>query len=102
MPSISFNSHLELTKRYPGAEDLCRQKSEAERIQIKGDAKIGDEIRKMNYLEIWNKKAPCKLNTKNSKTKRLENTVGCQAITHTVYIDGKKGTIIVGCKAVFY
>jgi hypothetical protein len=81
---------------------VCRQNSEAERIQIKGDAKIGEENRKMNYLDIWNKKAPCKLNADNSKTKLLKNTVGCQAITHTVVIDGKEGTITVGCKAFFY
>lgn len=56
----------------------------------------------MNYLDIWNKKAPCKLNADNSKTKLLKNTVGCQAITHTVVINGKEGTITVGCKAFFY
>jgi hypothetical protein len=56
----------------------------------------------MNYLQIWNKTAPCKLNRDNSKTKDLENIVGCEAITHTVKIDEIEGTIIVGCKAFFY
>jgi hypothetical protein len=73
---ISFYSDLELTKRNPSAEDVCRQ----------------------------GVTASCVLNTINSKieTFKFKNIVYCKAITHMVGIEGKQRETTVGCKAVFH
>ena len=101
--SISFNSHIQiLTKPNPGAEEMCHQGSQApERIEITGRARNGNNNFKINFLEIWHKTAPCRLNTKNSKAKALATKIKCLPITLKVVINGKMNNFTVGCKAVF-